>query len=59
MPGFISLEEWQEHGLDTHSIVGDPLFVDPENDDYSLQPDSPAFKLGFRPIDMSKVGLRG
>ena len=57
-PGLDSLEEWQERGLDTHSIAADPLFVDPANDDYSLKPDSPALKLGFKPIDISKVGLR-
>jgi hypothetical protein len=58
-PGLDSIEEWQKHGLDTHSVVADPLFVDPENDDYSLKPDSPALKLGFKPIDLSRVGLRG
>jgi len=35
------------------------LFVDLENDDYSLKPESPAFKVGFKPIDLSQVGLRG
>ncbi len=54
-----TFEDWQNLGFDTHSIVADPLFVDPENDDYSLKPDSPAFKLGFKPIDLSRVGLRG
>ena len=54
-----SLEEWQKSGFDAHSVVADPLFVDAESDDYSLKPDSPAFKLGFKPIDISKVGLRG
>ena len=59
LPGVDTFEEWQARGLDTHSIVADPLFTDPENDDYSLKPDSPAFKLGFKPIDLSRVGLRG
>ena len=59
VPGVTTFEEWQERGLDTHSIIADPLFVDPDNDDYSLRPDSPAFKLGFKPIDLSRVGLRG
>ena len=57
--GMSTFEEWQKSGLDAHSIVADPLFVDPANDNYSLKPDSPAFKLGFKPIDMSTVGLRG
>ncbi len=54
-----TLKEWQESGFDTHSVVADPLFVDAANNDYSLKPDSPALKLGFKPIDISKVGLRG
>ncbi len=57
--GVKTFEDWQNRGFDTHSIVADPLFVDPENDDYSLRPESPAFKLGFKPIDLSRVGLRG
>lgn len=37
--------------FDTHSIVADPLFVDPSHGDYSLDPASPAItKLGFVPI---------
>ncbi|MFC2099045.1 right-handed parallel beta-helix repeat-containing protein, partial [Bacteroidota bacterium] len=59
LPGVESFEDWQKLGYDTHSIVADPLFVDPGNNDYSLRPESPAFKLGFKPIDLSRVGLRG
>jgi len=47
---------WQELGFDRHSIVADPRFVDPEKDDYRLQPDSPALKLGFQPIPVEKIG---
>ncbi len=54
-----TFEDWKKLGFDTHSIIADPLFVDPENHDYSLRPDSPALKLGFKPIDVSRVGLRG
>ena len=57
--GFNTLQDWKQKGYEEHSIIADPLFVDPENDDYSLRPDSPAFKLGFKPIDLSTVGLRG
>ena len=59
LPGIETFEDWQNLGYDTHSIVADPLFVDPANDDYSLRPESPAFKLGFKPIDLTRVGLRG
>ncbi|MBU4200081.1 MAG: DUF5123 domain-containing protein [Verrucomicrobia bacterium] len=30
----------------------DPLFVNPEKGDFSLKPDSPALKLGFKPLDL-------
>ena len=53
-----SFGEWQEKGLDQHSVIADPLFVDPEREDFALRPESPAFRLGFRPIDLSPVGPR-
>jgi len=52
------LDEWQKMGFDRHSVIADPMFMDPEHDDYRLQPESPAFKLGFQPIDIEKIGLR-
>jgi len=52
-----SFAKWQERGFDTHSVIDDPLFVNPKADDYSLKPGSPALKLGFEPIDASKIGL--
>jgi hypothetical protein len=59
LPGAEDYAAWQTRGLDAHSVVADPLFVDPAQDDYALKPGSPALKLGFRPIDLSTVGLRG
>jgi len=53
-----TFDEWQAKGMDTHSVIADPLFVDSANGDYSLRPDSPAFEVGFRPIDLSTVGPR-
>ncbi len=49
-------EAWKRRGFDRHSIVADPLFVDPKNDDYRLRAESPAFKLGFKPIPFDKIG---
>jgi len=51
-----SLEEWQKQGQDVHSLVADPLFVDPDHGDFTLKPGSPAAKIGFEPIDMNQVG---
>ena len=53
-----TFEQWKQKKMDVHSIVADPCFVDPGKDDFALKPESPAFKLGFRPIDLSTVGPR-
>jgi hypothetical protein len=58
-PGGLTLKQWQEkRGQDEHSVVADPLFVDPGKDDFRLKPGSPALKLGFKPWDVSKAGRR-
>jgi hypothetical protein len=53
-----ALEDWRKLGFDQHSLVADPLFVDPAQGDYSLKPDSPAWKLGFQPIPFAKMGIQ-
>jgi hypothetical protein len=53
-----TFSEWQARGKDEHSLITDPMFVDPKNYDFRLQPDSPAFQMGFQPIDLSSVGPR-
>lgn len=53
-----SFEDWKKRGHDTHSIIADPLFVDPASGDFTLKPDSPALKLGFKPIDTKGIGRR-
>ncbi|MDP6041821.1 MAG: right-handed parallel beta-helix repeat-containing protein, partial [Candidatus Latescibacteria bacterium] len=35
----------------------DPLFTDAESDNYTLQEDSPAYELGFKPIPHERIGL--
>jgi hypothetical protein len=52
------LAAWRVLGLDRHSVVADPRFVDLAGRDLRLRPDSPALALGFRPIDLSNVGPR-
>lgn len=51
------LQDMQAQGIDRRSISADPLFVDIENGDLRLRPESPAYKLGFREIDLDNVGL--
>jgi hypothetical protein len=53
-----SFEQWQQCGQDAHSIIANPHFADPANSDFTLPPDSPAFQLGFEPIDLTTVGPR-
>ncbi len=48
---------WRKQGFEAHSITADPLFVDAANDDYRLKPESPALKLGFKPIPADRIGL--
>jgi hypothetical protein len=48
---------WQSRGADQHSVVADPLFIDPEKDDYRLKPESPAFQLGFKAIPVERIGV--
>ena len=52
------LKMLQGDGVDANSRAVDPMFVDPDNGDFRLQPESLALKLGFIPFDRSKVGLR-
>lgn len=51
--------EWRFFGHDPESLVADPLFVAPEKGDWTLRPESPALKLGFKPFDWRKAGVRG
>jgi hypothetical protein len=43
----------RESGNEVHSLQADPLFLDVENGDFTLLPDSPAIGLGFRPFRVS------
>jgi len=51
-------EAWQKIGFDRHSVVADPMFRDIEKRDFRLAKNSPAWAMGFKPIDMSDVGPR-
>ena len=57
--GEAHLADARKDGIDRHSSAANPLFVDPENEDFRFAPNSPARKMGIREIDISNVGLRG
>jgi len=50
--------DWQARGQDQHSVIADPLLVDPQRPELGLKPESPAFRLGYRQIEVSTVGPR-
>ena len=54
-----SFAEWQKRVNDEGSVFADPHFADWQNHDFTLSPESPALKLGFRPFDVSSAGIRG
>jgi len=60
-PDFVgmSFSEWQKRGKDPHSIIADPLFVDPDHFDFRLSGKRVARKIGFKPFDYSKAGVYG
>lgn len=56
--GIGSFADWRALGFDRRTLLADPLFVNLEKGDYRLRPESPAFQLGFQPIDTEKIGLK-
>jgi hypothetical protein len=53
--GAMTWEQWRQKGHDRDSMIADPRFVAPRENDFRLQSDSPALKLGFRPLDLRAV----
>ena len=49
---------WAACGKETGGRYADPLFENPDADDFRLKPDSPAFALGFKAWDFSQAGLK-
>ncbi|MEO6035459.1 MAG: right-handed parallel beta-helix repeat-containing protein [Verrucomicrobiota bacterium] len=51
-------EKWRAGGYDEHSLIADPRFASTNLAEGRLEADSPALKLGFKPIDLKDVGPR-
>ncbi|MCS7060656.1 MAG: right-handed parallel beta-helix repeat-containing protein [Anaerolineae bacterium] len=51
-------DTWRGMGFDANSVIADPQFIDLAGADFRLGEGSPAFALGFVPIDVSQIGLR-
>ncbi|NCO32354.1 MAG: hypothetical protein GW893_00595 [Armatimonadetes bacterium] len=58
-PTGLNLQQWQAKGLDVHSLIADPMFVNAARYDFRLKSESPALQLGFKPIDIKQAGLTG
>ena len=43
--------------IENNLVNEDPHFMDAAKQDFRLKPDSPAFKLGFKPIPVEQIGL--
>ena len=51
-------QKYQNHGCDQHSVVGEPLFLDPNIGDYRVAPESLALTTGFKNFPMDRFGVR-
>lgn len=54
----LSMADMKRLGYELHSIVTDPQFNSGSVDAFELMEGSPAFALGFKPIDFSETGPR-
>ncbi|MCC6588237.1 MAG: right-handed parallel beta-helix repeat-containing protein [Bryobacterales bacterium] len=53
-----TLDEWRTAGKEAKGMIADPQFANASNYDFRVLPTSPAWKMGWKAIDMSKVGPR-
>ncbi|OYU54902.1 MAG: peptidase [Chitinophagaceae bacterium BSSC1] len=55
--GQSALDYYRTRGADKNSFVADPLFRDIKTGDFRLQENSPAYQLGFKDIDVKRIGI--
>ena len=53
-PKLLTWQQWRQQGHDARSVMADPLL---DTKTFALRPESPALKLGFKPIPTHKIGL--
>ena len=58
-PTGLSFNDWKKLGKDQHSVIADPLFVDPQNFDFRFKKNSAIKKINFNPFDYTKAGVYG
>ena len=56
----MDFEEWKKTTQkDENSVIADPLFADPDNDDFRFKSRQNIEKINFIPFDYSKAGVYG
>lgn len=50
-------DKFQVNGCDQNSMVGDPMFINPKEGNFTLKEDSPALKIGFKNFKMDQFGV--
>lgn len=54
-----SFDEWKKSGKDVHSVIADPMFLNPALFDFHFKNQSVAREIKFIPFDYSKAGVYG
>lgn len=55
----VSLNEAQKNGTDKNSLYGNPMFLNANKGDYTLDKKSLAHLIGFKDIDIKNIGVLG
>ena len=55
----MGFKEWKRLGKDKHSIIADPMFVNPEIFDFHFKKTSVIHKIYFKPFDYLRAGVYG
>ena len=61
IPDVGTLDEWRsmsDHDYDAISQVNNPSFISPEDVDFRLRFDTPAYAMGFEDLNFADMGLR-
>jgi hypothetical protein len=56
-PANCNWRQWLKGGVDAHSVLADPQFMDTAKGDYRVKPASPALALGFKNFPMDSFGV--
>ncbi len=52
-------KEWRKQGLDEGSLIADPLFFDPQMQDFRFKSPEAYKKINFKPFDHFRAGIFG